>query len=317
MHVAVTLVLPIFAIIGLGILSVRVGLMTDAHIDAIDRFVFNLAMPALLFHALARTELPETLPWGLWLSFYSAMLICWVLGVLLARTVLRRPFSDAVIIGFGGGQGNTVMLGIPIILTAFGDEAGVPLFFLLAFHGLILITLATLVLEMGRHAGSGAGERPSAWKVLRDGLATTARNPVILGLGLGLIYGQLGLGLPAPVDRSLELFGGAAIPCALFVLGGMLTRYQVRKSLSAVAVTAGMKLIVHPALVLVLAAFVFRLPPLWIATATTLAAMPTGVYSSILANRFRAAPDAASSSVVLATALSLVTISVVVSAFLD
>jgi len=314
MFVALSLVLPIFFVIGVGYGAVRTGLLTDRAIDGIDTYVFSFAMPALLFRSLATTELPTALPWGLWLSYYIAMLGVWAFGSLVARYVMGRPFGDAVLVGFGGGQGNTIMLGVPIILTGFGEEAGPPLFFLLAFHGLILITLATFLMELDR--GRQEGLRPSTGEVVKAGLLGSVRNPVILGLGFGVIYGQSGLALPGVIDTALEMLGRTAIPCALFVLGAMLTRYHIRRSVGAASWTSSLKLIVHPLCVWLLATYVFALPPLWVIVATVLAAMPTGVYSSILANRYQAAPGAVSSTVVMGTGLSLVTITILLSFFL-
>ncbi len=108
----------------------------------------------------------------------------------------------------------------------------------------------------------------------------------------------------------------SAIPCALFVLGAMLTRYSIRRSVGAASITTFFKLIVHPALVFVMTQYLFGLEPLWVTAATLLAAMPTGVYSSILANRYQAAPGAASSTVVLSTGVSIVTLTILIGWFL-
>tara|TARA_R110000868_G_scaffold167895_8_gene402415 strand:+ start:2110 stop:3060 length:951 start_codon:yes stop_codon:yes gene_type:complete len=313
MEIAFSLVLPIFGVISIGYLASRSGLMSDAGIDGLDVYVFTFGIPLLLFRNLAHTELPATLPWGLWISYYGAMLAIWAVGSVIARVILKRPPADAVMLGFGGGQGNVVMLGLPIILTGFGPEAGVPLFLLLMFHGLILITTATLLLEFTR---ARAGEEIGVKRILLAGLKSSLKNPVIIGLLAGVIYGQLGVPLPAVVDKTLELTSQSAIPCALFVLGGTLTRYHIRRSIGAASLTVMFKLVAHPALVFVLAYYVFDLPSLWVAVATVLAGMPTGVYSSILAGRYQAAPGASSSAVLMATGLSLVTLTVLLQIFL-
>jgi predicted permease len=241
------------------------------------------------------------------------MLLIWLIGSLISRYILGRPPADAVMLGFGGGQGNVVMLGIPIILTGFGPDASVPLFLLLAFHGLILITLATLLLEFTTaQTGADIGVR----RILLAGVKSSLRNPVIIGLGAGLIYGQLGVALPGVVDKTFEMMSLSAIPCALFVLGGTLTRYHIRRSIGAASMTVAFKLVAHPLLVFLLTHYVFGLPPLWVSVATVLAGMPTGVYSSILANRYQVAPGASSSAVVMATGVSLVTITILLKLFL-
>lgn len=314
MDVALSLVLPIFGVIAFGYAGARSKLMSHAAVDGLDTYVFTFAMPALLFRNLAHTEFPSALPWGLWISYYGAMLAVWAAGSLIALFILRRPAPDAVMLGFGCGQGNTIMLGLPIILTGFGPEAGTPVFLILAFHGITLFTIATFLLELTR--ARDGDTKPSIAAIAREGLMGTLRNPVIIGLGAGVIYGQIGVPLPAVVDTSLEMVARSAIPCSLFVLGAMLTRYSIRRSIGAASVTTFFKLVVHPALVFVLTQYVFELEPLWVTAATLLAGMPTGVYSSILANRYRAAPGAASSTVVLSTGVSLVTLTILLGYFL-
>ena len=156
----------------------------------------------------------------------------------------------------------------------------------------------------------------SGREIFMQGLKSSARNPVIIGLGAGILYGQTGLTLPGVVDTTFEMVSRSAIPCALFVLGGTLTRYHLRRSIGAASMTVIMKLVMMPALVFVLSYYVFGLPDLWVAVATVLAGMPTGVYSSILANRYQVAPGAASSAVVLATGLSIVTLTILLRIFL-
>lgn len=309
---AYSLVLPIFGVIGLGYLAVRTRALSDAAIDGLDSFVFTFGIPVLLFRSIARTDIPDILPLGLWASYYGAMLAIWAAGSLFARFVLKRTPGDAVVIGFGGGQGNVVMLGIPVILTGFGAEASVPLFLILTFHGLILITAATFLLEL---TGRPEGEDVPVRAILRNGLMSSVKNPVIIGLALGVFYGRLGVALPAPVDATAELLGRAAIPCALFVLGGMLTRYHLRAAVATASLTTLFKLVAMPALVYGLGAHVFHLPALWVAVATVLAGSPTGVYSSILAHRYRVAPETASGTVVLSTALSAVTLTLLLQQF--
>ncbi|MFT6490673.1 MAG: putative permease [Parvibaculaceae bacterium] len=310
---AAALVLPIFLVIGFGFIAARFTLVSDEGINGIDKFAFTFALPALLFRALANTELPTALPWGLWISYYGSVLIVWALGGLLSLYVLRRSAGDSVIVGFGGGFSNTVMLGIPIILTAYGAESEVPLFFILAFHGLTIFTIATFLLESTRPRD---GKRLGVAAIVCQSLMGMVKNPVIVALGCGIAFGQTGFSIPVPLDTTLEMFGRSGIPCALFALGATLTRYELKKSIGTASLIAVLKLVVHPLIVFGLATYVFALPPLWIKVTTTMAAMPTGVFAYVLANRYGAAPGAASSAVVLVTALSMITVTIVLNIFI-
>ncbi|MGK2741037.1 AEC family transporter [Tepidicaulis sp. LMO-SS28] len=313
MEAGLTLVLPIFGVIGVGILAAKFGILSEKAIDGIDRFAFTFALPALLFRALANTELPGDLPWGLWLSYYGGVLIVWALAGVTALLLLRRSPADAVMAGFGGGFSNTVMLGIPIILTAYGEEAGVPLFFILAFHGLTVFSIATFLLETTKPRG---GVRLTPVQIIGESLKGMVTNPIIVALACGITYGQIGPEIPKGVDTVLEMFARTGIPCALFTLGAMLTRYEIKRSIGTAAVMSFFKLAIHPVIVFVLAYYVFALPDLWLKVAVTMAAMPTGVFCFVLSSRYDAAPGAASSNVVLSTALSLLTLTLVLNIFL-
>lgn len=313
MEAGLTLVLPIFGVIGVGILAAKFGILSEKAIDGIDRFAFTFALPALLFRALANTELPGDLPWGLWLSYYGGVLIVWALAGVTALLLLRRSPADAVMAGFGGGFSNTVMLGIPIILTAYGEEAGVPLFFILAFHGLTVFSIATFLLETTKPRG---GVRLTPVQIIGESLKGMVTNPIIVALACGITYGQIGPEIPKGADTVLEMFARTGIPCALFTLGAMLTRYEIKRSIGTAAVMSFFKLAIHPVIVFVLAYYVFALPDLWLKVAVTMAAMPTGVFCFVLSSRYDAAPGAASSNVVLSTALSLLTLTLVLNIFL-
>ncbi len=271
-------------------------------------------MPVLLFRNLAHTEFPATLPWGLWISYYGAMLAVWAAGSLVALYVLRRPAKDSVMLGFGCGQGNTIMLGLPIILTGFGPEAGTPVFLILAFHGIILFAIATFLLELTRVREGEAQPRFRA--IFKEGLLNTAKNPVIIGIAGGVIYGQLVV-LPLDGRRQLARNGGAlGDPLCAFRAGrhadalrhpafdrrGVDDEPLQARRASGAGVCAG-------------AIRVRAGAALGRGGDDPCRSMPTGVYSSILANRYGAAPGAASSAVVLSTAASLITLTVLLGFF--
>lgn len=299
MLTSLAIIFPVIAVIALGYGAVRLRVFTRRENRALNRFVFMIAAPALLFRNVAQTDMPEIMPWGLWLSYFIAMFACVGLGAGLSWVVRRHASAKAhLIVGFGSGFSNTVMLGIPIILTAFGDGAAIPLFLILAFHGLLIFSVTGIGLEIAERGTISWGEAVRmVGGLLRD-------QQVMLALLAGVVWNFTGLGLAAPIDRFLQLIGGAAIPVALIAVGGTLAHVQMRASVAAAMHISAIKLVVHPFLVYALASYVFALPPLWVATATVLAAMPSGVFTSVFANRYNAATDIAASAIMLSTLLS-------------
>jgi predicted permease len=303
MLIALGVVLPVIAVIAIGYGAAHRGLFNEDNVATLNRFVFVIAAPALLFRNVALTEFPENLSPGIWLSYYAPMLLVMAMAALLARLFFAgRPASEYVIIGFGGCFSNTVMLGIPIILTAFGPAAGLPLFLILAFHGLLVFTIALICLETATNPDLRLADLPPK-------LAMAMRDQtVMMALAGGVIWNFTGLGLAAPIDRFLDLLGSAAIPVALVAVGGRLAYIRLGDNLLPSLYVGLFKLLLMPLAVYLTAQYVFALAPLFVATITVLSAMPTGVFTAVFAAQYQSAEAEASSTIMVTTLLSAVTI---------
>lgn len=298
-------VVPVFGIMLVGYLAARTRLVAQGGVKGLVHFVFNLAIPVLLFRSLAHTRLPDHVPWGFVLSFYGGAFACFALGMVLGRTVYRRKLDEQVIFGMSAGYTNLVLLGIPILLAAYGPEASLPIFLLIALHSPTLMPLSTGLIEWGR------GGEVSAGGQLRAALRAWVGNPIIVGLLLGLAVNLTGLTLPESLDRMTELLGAAAIPCALFATGGSLAAYPLKGDLEPALVLGSIKVVLHPLLVWILAVPVLGLGGLWVKVAVGMAAMPTGVNTYIVAARYEAAPGLAARTVLVSTLMSVGTLSAV------
>lgn len=305
MLIALFVVAPVIAVIVLGYGAARRGVFSDDNVTTLNRFVFVLAAPALLFRNVALTEFPETLSIGLWLAYYGPMLAIMALAFFVARLLFRaRATADYVIFAFGGGFSNTVMLGIPIILTAFGPDAGLPLFLILAFHGLLVFTIALICLEAATNPDLRLADLPPKL------VGAMREQVVVMALAAGVIWNFTGLGLAAPIDRFLALLGSAAIPVALIAVGGRLAFIKIGDNLTPALFIGAFKLVVMPLAVYGAAQYFFALPRLYVATLTLLSAMPTGVFAAVFAAQYQNAEAEASSAITVTTVLSALSVSV-------
>ena len=305
MLIALFVVAPVIAVIVLGYGAARRGVFSDDNVTTLNRFVFVLAAPALLFRNVALTEFPETLSIGLWLAYYGPMLAIMALAFFVARLLFRaRATADYVIFAFGSGFSNTVMLGIPIILTAFGPDAGLPLFLILAFHGLLVFTIALICLEAATNPDLRLADLPPKL------VGAMREQVVVMALAAGVIWNFTGLGVATPIDRFLELLGSAAIPVALIAVGGRLAFIKISDNLTPALFIGAFKLLVMPLAVYGAAQYLFALPPLYVATLTLLSAMPTGVFAVVFAAQYQNAEAEASSAITVTTVLSALSVSV-------
>ncbi len=312
MAVSLSVIAPVIIMIAIGFIVMRRQWVPHNFDDVLSRYVMLIAAPALLFRNTVLVEFPEQLPWALWLSYYGAMVICFIVGSIICRmTDPAYTSAGRHIVGFGSSFSNTVMLGIPIIMQAFGPSAAVPLFTILAFHGLFSIISLTFLLET---ATMGVIEKS---RVIRSVIVALMHQSVVLALLAGVLWGRTGIGLSDTVNRMLEIMGNSTFSVALVMTGASLAKVRIERSVMVGLRVSMVKLILHPALVFAFTHFIFDLPMLWVAVATVLAAMPSGIFTSVFAQRYQIATDAASSIILVTTLASAVTLIFILDYFSD
>ena len=300
------IVTPIFGIVLVGWVSARAGVFGRGAIDGIVDFVFTVAIPLLLFRTLATAGLPDDIPWSVLLSYYLGTYAVFAIGMLVAGTIFRKGLSEQGAFAGSGCFSNLVLLGIPIVLAVFGEAASVPLFLVIGVHNAVLLPLLVIVLGMGQNrTGALLGG-------LRETLVDLMRNPLVIGLVGGVVYGRIGPPLPGPIDEMIRMLGTAGAPVALFALGGTLARYRISGYFAEASVISVLKLGVQPLIVWLLATRVFELNPTWAGVITLLSAMPTGVNVFIFTSKYGAGTATAGTTIVLSTALGAGTVSALI-----
>ncbi|GLK54924.1 putative permease [Methylopila capsulata] len=296
------IVLPTFGLIGLGFFAGKLKLLGDRAGDGLSDYVFLIAVPALIFRTLATGADADANPWGYWVAYFGGVAVVWSVGMWLAIRVFKRDRREAAIHGFACGQSNTVLVGVPLILQAYGDAGAVPLFLLLAIHLPIMMSVAALLIE-----SSGAAGRPLevAWRLAK----TIVTHPIILALAAGVAAKSAGV-VPTGAARSIvDQLAATASPCALVSMGLALKRYGILSDRVPVLTITALKLILHPFLVWVLAFYVLPVPPVWGGVAVLFAAMPSGINAYLVAARYKTGETTSSAAIAVSTALSVVTVS--------
>ena len=133
------------------------------------------------------------------------------------------------------------------------------------------------------------------------------RNSMMIGILLGFAVNIAGLQLPAPVHGAIDLLARASLPVALFALGGLLTRYQLSRSLAEAGVVSVLSLLVQPALAWLLA-WQLQLPDTTTRAIVLMAAAAPGLNAYLFAAMYHRGQDATASAVLLSTALSVFSI---------
>ncbi|MFC6686704.1 AEC family transporter [Jhaorihella thermophila] len=297
----IDVILPVFLVIGSGYAATRVRVFTMDHIDGLMKFTQGFAIPCLLFHAMAKVDLQAGFDPRLLASFYAGATLCFVAGIIGARLLFRRDWEDAVAIGFACLFSNSVLLGLAITERAYGPENLTGNYAIIAFHSPFCYGVGITLMEVVRNRGQGG--RHTARAVLR----AMFRNALILGIGLGFVVNVSGLPLPGVVDDALSLITRAALPAALFALGGVLVQYRPEGDLRAIAFVCAVSLLLHPALVWTFGKG-FGLPTDLFRSGVLNASMAPGFNAYIFANIYGRAKRVAASSVLIATAASIFTV---------
>ena len=276
---ALAIIAPIFGIVLIGWGAALAGLLSDKVSDGLSEYVFAVAVPALIIATLTKPGMSGTVAWSYWVAYFGGAGIAWFVGTLIARRRAGIERRGAILHGFAASQSNTVFVGVPMILQAYGEEGAFPLFMLLAVHLPLMMGSATFLIE----SDSGL---PVLARI--RGLAVVLlRNPIFVALLIGM--GMKGFGLaPAGIARALiDAFAGTAYTCALVI--------------------ALLKNLLHPLAVWILAFHVFAMPPAYAGVATLFAAMPVGINAYLLAVRYKTETGMVAASVLVSTLLAPLT----------
>lgn len=232
---------PIFAMVALGYGLVWKGVFKPADMRVFGGYVMNIALPALIFSAVASRPAREVfnLPY---MGAYLAGALATMLIAFLWFSATTGPARRGVAV-MGATCPNSGFVGYPLMLIVFPNQAGLILAMNMLVENVILIPLALVIMEIGKPAGAG---HPAA-RVLMV-LVGVIRRPMVIGMALGLAVSLAGVSLPGPVDRLASMVAASAAALALLVIGGSLVGLPVRGNRALAGQIVAGKLLVQPAL---------------------------------------------------------------------
>lgn len=296
--------LPFFAVIGLGYLAGRTRFFPPEATAYLTKFVFYFALSAMLFRFAANLSLAEIYSTRFVLAYLTACIAVYALAATVA--LMRRvSLPEAAIEAQCAIIGNTGFLGVPMLVVLLGPQAAGPVLMVLAIDLIVFSSIITLII-------TGAREGRMSWGILGVLGKGLLANPMIVSMVLGLSWSATGLAVPAPVNEFLDLLGAAATPGALFAIGASLAT----KSAERVGVAVWLsfcKLVLHPAAVAVSALILFEVPMPQAGVMIAAAALPVAGNVYILAQHYGVAPQRVSASILISTAVSILTVTWVIS----
>jgi len=295
----VAIAAPLFSLVFVGYALMRFSRWPNSMSESLSRFVFSVALPAMLFRLMSDFSTLPPVDARLLIAFFGGCLIVFVIGRLVAWKVFALDGVSQSVFALGGVFSNNVLLGLPLAKVALGDAAVPSVALVLVFNALILWTLVTVSVEWAKH---GTFSVKGFAKTLR----AVVSNPIVAGILSGALFGFTGLPLPDFIGTPLTLVGHSATPLALIALGMGLAEYGVREGWKiSVAITA-IKLCVQPFVVWVLTRLI-GLPPMETRVVVLLSSIAVGANVYLMSRQFKVLEGPVASSLVLSTGLAALT----------
>lgn len=308
MSVILNLALPFFGLILLGYIAAKLLNIEEKGLAWLNVLVIYFAVPALIFHTIANAPFESLTNWTFVLGTTLSTYIVFLLALVISVFMLRERVARGAIQGSAASFGNVGYMGLPLSVTAFGQEAAIPAALIFTFDCMLQFTLIPLIVAIAvRHE---AGHGVSAGAVVRQILKLIFTHPFIIATLAGVAVSASGLHLPGAVDNLLRLLVNGAAPSALFALGVILALRKFAAIGAEFPIIVFLKVLIHPLLVLVILGSLPGLDPMWLHVALLMAALPTAANVFVLATQYRTYVEGASSTILVTTIMAAATIPV-------
>ena len=237
---------PLFSLVFIGWGLAQIHFIPEAAQKALGSVTFKLLMPALLFKMLSHlSEMPPA-DWRVLIPFFGSCLFLFFFARGVYARLFRCGAAGTTVLAMAGIFGNNVQLGVPIVEVSLGPAAMSTISLLIVFNVLLLWTLAIASVEFGRADG-----KPDLERILKS-LFKVVKNPVVLGILCGTVWGLTGWQLPKVVDQTVGLVAASTTPMCLLAVGMGLARHSFFASLPKGSVVTFVKIAVQPFFVWVL-----------------------------------------------------------------
>jgi len=312
MEAIINVVLPVFAIIASGWFCGRVGLLGDGASQALNGFTYYAALPALFFGAMATAPLTQTFNLPFIIDYLGAVAVLALLTWLVAaRLFPGRVFPDRAdqsrgdqiaLQNMAANFSNTGYMGIPLLLTAFGEAGKLPAVISTVINGAIVMPFYIAVVEYAR---SDAAHRR---EVFADAGLGVIKSPLVISAVLGILWSGIGLPVPVFLAQFSNILGSAAPPAALFAMGLFMVGKSFKGDRKEIALLTVFKLLIHPLLAVGMLALI-PLERTWADSLLVLCALPTGSLVFVLSNLYGVYTQRSTGVIIASTFGSVVTLS--------
>ncbi|MBA2961980.1 MULTISPECIES: AEC family transporter [Ramlibacter] len=292
--------LPVMLLTAVGVVAGRLRWIRPEAVKDLSNLVFLVLTPALLFRTMGGVQ-PGQVALAPVATYFGACLLIF-LGTLAVRGWNRA----AAVQGLAAVFSNNFMIGVPLVGLVWGEAGLAHLFPLISLHSLVLLTLATLALELAPGTAP-TGLHPA--RAVLQAIRSAIWHPVPLPILAGLAWGQTGWAIPEVVDKPLQLLGQALGPVALLMVGVSLANTRLGPQWRGALVLALLKTAVHPLLVLGIG-LALGLSGQAFAVMVLAACLPIGANVFLFSQRYGVVQDQVTAAVAVSTFTAVVSIAI-------
>jgi predicted permease len=305
----IDIILPVFGITLCGYVAGCAGLLGKDGIDALNRFVYYFALPALLFILVAQAPRERIFYANFLYVWIGALVITYGVTALISRYIYRDSLSIMSMRCINVTFANCGYIGIPLAINAFGEDGALPAVLGVTILAVFVMSTTIFLIETDK-SRAAAGEAASKAKILRQIAMALLKNPITIPVAIGVMVPVFRITLPEVVVDFCRLLGGGAIPVTLFSLGVFISRQSLKHVGRQAGLLTFLTLAVHPFAAWVLIETLFPLEPVWAASTVMSAAMPAGATAFVIAQRYQVFVAETSANILLSTVLSVGSVSV-------
>ncbi len=295
--------IPIFLVMIIGGLIKKWGIIDDNFVNKANKYVFNVALPFLLFKDIAESDIRSQFDIRFVLYCMIVTTVCFV-GIWIFTEILMKDDSQKGSFVQGAFRGSAAILGIAFIQNVYDSSGMAPLMIVSAVP--LYNIFSVVVLTFKAHPENGQEQKPGSGNIKKS-IVNIVKNPIIIGIVLGIPFSVLGISFPPIIDKTISSVAQTATPIALIAIGAGFEGRKAVKKIKPTMVSLFIKLVGQAALFLPLAvAMGFRNQELM--AILIMLASPSTVSGYIMAKNMHNDGVLASSIIVVTTLLSAVTL---------
>ena len=299
------LILPLFGLIVIGFIAARITKQPLEALGWLNTFIIYIPLPALFFKLLSRTPVEQLASWEFIGTNILVTYLIFILVFVLGLVGTHGNIAQATVQGLAGAYGNIGYMGAAIAVLALGEKAAIPVALIFCFENILHFALAPALIAV-----SGGKQIQSAGAIVLEVIRKILFHPFILATAVGVGFAVFQLPVPEAVERLIGYLSQAAAPCALFAMGVTLALRPLKRVPLALGYIVPIKLIVHPLAMYLVLGWAGNFPPVFVYTAVLLASLPTATNVFVIAQQYQVWVERASACVLVTTALSVLTVSV-------